>query len=217
MFIHTIDPVLVGLGPLEIRWYGLVYFLGFLGTMWWLTYLRKRSELSLTKDEIWDLGFYMLVGVLVGSRVFEVFWEPEYYLSNFWNIFKIWEGGMSFHGGFVGIIIGTYLFCRKNKMKFLDLADKLTFPTMLALAFGRVANFVNGELWGTVTNASWCVNFRNTGGGDVCRHPQQLYAFGYRLLISVWLLFLSLKSKFKAGFIFWNFMLLEGIGRFVVD
>lgn len=220
MFIHNLNPVLLDLGPVEIRWYGVVYVFGFFLTFWWFNHLSKKGYLKLTKDEITDFVFYLMVGVLVGSRLFMVFWDPSYYLTNPLRLLKIWEGGMSFHGGFTGIIVACYLYCRKKKLSFLTMADFITFPTMFALALGRVANFINGELWGTAADpnkVSWCVNFKNTGGGDVCRHPQQLYAAGYRFLLSFWLLFLTFKHKFKAGFLFWNFMLLEGIGRFIVD
>ncbi len=220
MFIHNLDPVILSLGPFAIRWYGLVYAVGFLGTILFLQYLRTQNKLPLTKDEIYDLVLYAMIGVLLGSRLFEIFWEPTYYLTNPINILKIWEGGMSFHGGFTGIIIAVYLYAKKKKLNFLELADNFTFPTMLALALGRIANFINGELWGTITSSEktpWCVNFKNTGGGDVCRHPQQLYAAAYRSILAMYFLLLTLKEKFKSGFIFWNFMLLEGIGRFIVD
>ncbi|MBI2573651.1 prolipoprotein diacylglyceryl transferase [Candidatus Woesearchaeota archaeon] len=234
MWTHSLDPVLVHLGPLEIRWYGLVYVLGFLFAAWLLH--KYRSHLNMSKDEVWDLMLYVILGVLIGSRVFEVFWEPRYYLSNPLNFFKVWQGGMSFHGGFVGIIAGVWLYARKTKRSFSQLADIISMPAMLALAFGRIANFVNGELWGTVadqTKTWWCVNFKNTGGQDLCRHPQQLYAATYRFMIAGWLWFLLSKNKFRtgqvtsvrdqhfssfrAGFLFWNFVLLEGIGRFIVD
>ena len=220
MYIHTINPILLSIGPLEIRWYGLVYALGFIGTILFLQYLRTKNQLLLSKDEIYDLTLYAMLGVLIGSRLFMIFWEPSYYLSNPLRLFKIWEGGMSFHGGFTGIIITVYLFARKKKLSFLELADIFTFPTMLALALGRIANFINGELWGTPTTVEqtpWCVNFKNTGGSDICRHPEQLYAAAYRFLFSFYFLYLTLKEKFKPGFIFLNFMLLEGFGRFIVD
>ncbi len=220
MYIHNLNPILLQIGPAEIRWYGLVYAVGFLGTLIFLLHLQKKAQLKLTRDEIYDLVLYAMLGVMIGARLFMVLWEPTYYLSNPVNLLKIWEGGMSFHGGFAGIIIAVYLFAKKKKLSFLELADLFTFPTMLALALGRIANFINGELWGTITTqekTSWCVNFKNTGGGDICRHPQQLYAATYRIILSIYFLALILKTKFKAGFLFWNFMLLEGLGRFIVD
>lgn len=215
MWINTLNPVLVDFGFAQIRWYGLAYVFGFFLSVAWLFYLKKKGQLSLTKDQIWDFMFYVLLGVLIGSRLFEVFWEPQVYLYHPLNLLKIWEGGMSFHGGLVGIIVAGYLYCRKHKLSFYEVADALSFPTMFALALGRIANFMNGELVGRVWNGSWCVVF--PGWDSLCRHPQALYAAGYRFLISGWLAILTLRKKFAPGFIFMNFVLLEGIGRFTVD
>jgi phosphatidylglycerol---prolipoprotein diacylglyceryl transferase len=217
MYIHNINPTLMHLGPLEIRWYGLVYVLGFFATIWWLNYAKKKGNLELNKEEIWDFGFYIMLGVIIGARLFMIFWNPEIYLYKPWNLLKIWEGGMSFHGGFVGIIVACYWYCKKKNLNFLKMADILSVPTIFALALGRVANFINGELWGREFNGSWCVNFKNTGGKDMCRHPSTLYAAGKRFIIFGWLLFLSLKEEFSPGFIFWNFVMFEGLGRLILD
>jgi phosphatidylglycerol---prolipoprotein diacylglyceryl transferase len=217
MYIHNINPTLLHLGPLEIRWYGLVYVFGFFLAIWWLQRARKLNHLNITKEEVWDLVFYMMLGVLIGSRVFMIFWEPQTFLFQPWNLLKIWEGGMSFHGGFVGIMVGTYLFSKKKHLNFWQIADLLSVPAIFALALGRIANFINGELWGRPWNSLYCVNFKKTGGGDICRHPSQLYAAGKRFLIFFWLLYISGKSSFKPGFIFWNFVLWEGLGRIIVD
>ena len=217
MWIHTLNPAIISVGPLEIRWYGLAYVLGFFLTVWWMQYLRKKGELKLSKDEIWDFGFWILVGVIIGSRLFEVFWQPAYYLSNPLNFLKIWEGGMSFHGGFTGTLVAVWWFCKKKNLNIAKMFDILAVPTIFALALGRLANFMNGELWGRPFNGKWCVNFKNTGGGDVCRHPSVLYAAGKRFIVFGWLLFLTLKNNFKPGFIALNFVLWEGLGRFIVD
>lgn len=217
MWVHNFNPTILDLGPLEIRWYGVVYVLGFFLTVWWLHYVHKKGQLTLTKDQIWDFAFYLMVGVLVGSRLFLLLWHPQTYLFHPWNLLKIWEGGMSFHGGFTGIVIAGYWYCRKHKLNFLAIADILSVPTVFALALGRLANFINGELWGRVWNGPWCVNFNNTGGGDVCRHPYPLYEMGKRSLLFGWLLFLSLRKEFKLGFIFLNFVFWEGLGRFILD
>jgi len=140
-------------------------------------------------------------------------WEPKFYFSNPSEIIKIWHGGMSFHGGLIGAVIVTYLFCKKKKIEFGVLADVLTLPGVLALAFGRIANFINAELIGTVTNVNWCVNYPDVEG---CRHPSQVYAAGYRFLLFFYLLVIN-KQLFKPGFLFWNFIFFESIGRFIVD
>ncbi len=141
--MHDLDPSIVTIGVLDIRWYGLVYVLGFLFALFWLLYYRR--ELSLSKDDVYDLVFYVMLGVVVGSRVFHiVFWEPAYYLSNPLKILFFWEGGMAFHGGLVGALVAGWWYCRRKAISFWKVADVLAVPAVLALALGRVANFVNG-------------------------------------------------------------------------
>ncbi|MBI2662371.1 prolipoprotein diacylglyceryl transferase [Candidatus Woesearchaeota archaeon] len=215
MWVNTIDPVLVHLGLLEIRWYGIIYVLGFFLSVWWLHYLSKKGKVPLKGEEIWDFIFYAMLGVLIGSRLFEVFWEPNYYLSNPFNFLKFWQGGMSFHGGFAGIVTASWIYCKAKKINFWQMADMMSFPTILALGLGRIANFANGELWGTVWSGKWCVVFPRYD--DLCRHPSVLYSAGQRLILSGWLCWLTLKREFKRGFVFWNFVLWEGVGRFIID
>ncbi len=228
MWLHNLNPVILSLGTFgnfgsfEIRWYGLVYVLGFFLAIGWLYYLRRKRFFEiekLSKEQIWDLMFYLLLGVLIGSRLFMIFWEPRTYLFRPWNLFKIWEGGMSFHGGFVGIITACGYYCKKNKLNFWNVADAMSVPTIFALALGRIANFVNGELWGRIWNGRWCVNFVQADhrAGDVCRHPSTLYAAAQRFMVFGWLWWLSLFREFSPGFVFWNFVFWEGLGRFAVD
>ncbi len=218
MWFHNLNPTLLHLGPLEIRWYGLVYVLGFILMIVLLIRASKKNQLNITKDQAWDLSFYLMLGVIIGSRLFEVFWEPKFYLSNPLNFLKFWEGGMSFHGGFVGIVVAGYLYCKKKQINFWRMADILSLPAMFSLALGRVANFINGELVGRIWNGSGCVIFPKTD--EFCRHPQVLYGAAYRFIIFFGLLWMNVKEetkKFTPGFIFWNFVFWEGVGRFVVD
>ena len=141
MWVHTLNPVLLSLGPLEIRWYGLAYVVGFFLTVWWMQYLRKKGTLNLSKDEIWDFGFWILLGVIIGSRLFEVFWQPGYYLSNPLRFLKVWEGGMSFHGGFTGTLVAVWWFCKNKNLNMAKMFDILAVPTIFALGLGRLANF----------------------------------------------------------------------------
>lgn len=212
MYINTIDPAIFHLGLLEIRWYGLVYVLGFLSAGWLLQ--KNRHYLQLSKDDVWDLLLYIILGVIIGARIFEILWEPSYYLSDITRLLRIWEGGMSFHGGFVGVVISVWYYCKKNNKKFLDVADLLSLPAIIALAFGRIANFINGELIGRVWSGKWCVVFPNYD--DICRHPSTLYAAAERFIVAGWLYFLT-KRKWNSGFIFWNFVFWEGLGRIIVD
>jgi phosphatidylglycerol---prolipoprotein diacylglyceryl transferase len=218
MWIHNLNPVLLSLGPFEVRWYGLAYVFGALFSLWWLLYWQKKGVLKLSRDEVWDFIFYGLVGVLIGARLFMIIWEPGIYLLHPLELLYVWKGGMSFHGGFVGLIVGGWLFCRRRKVSFLKMADLMSFPALLALGLGRLANFMNGELVGRVFDGKWCVVF--PGYDDSCRHPSTLYAAGKRFMVAGWLYFLNMKSVilgFKEGFIFWNFVLFEGFGRFMVD
>ena len=215
MFVHNLDPTLLSLGPLEIRWYGVIYVLGFFLSAWWMQYLAKKGKLNLNKEEIWDFLFYLILGVLIGARLFMIFWNPEIYLKNPLNLLKIWQGGMSFHGAFVGIVTVGWWYCKKKNLNFWRMADILSVPTMLGLALGRIANFINGELVGRVWSGKWCVVFPDFG--DACRHPSTIYAALKRFVVFGWLLRLSFWMRFREGFIFWNFVFWEGLGRFVVD
>ncbi|PIN76757.1 prolipoprotein diacylglyceryl transferase [Candidatus Woesearchaeota archaeon CG10_big_fil_rev_8_21_14_0_10_36_11] len=215
MYINNLNPVLLNLGPLEIRWYGIVYVLGFFMSLWWMLYLQKKGKPDIHKEQIWDFVFYCMVGVLVGARVFMIFWQPEMYLLKPWNLLKIWEGGMSFHGGFVGIVVAGWWYCKKNKLNFWTMADILSVPAIFVLALGRIANFVNGELIGRVWPGKWCVVFPQYD--SLCRHPSTLYAAAKRFVVFGWLVLLTFRQEFKPGFIFWNFVFFEGLGRFIVD
>lgn len=212
MFEHNLSPFVFQINGLGIRWYSLVYIFGFLLCIYFLK--KHKNSLKINDEDIYDFSTYLILWVVFGARLFEVLvWEPGFYFSNPLEIIKIWHGGMSFHGGLIGALIVTYLFCKKKKLDFWIIADLLVIPGILALAFGRIANFVNAELIGTVTNVKWCVNYSNV---ENCRHPSQLYAAVYRFLLFFYLLVIS-KKLFKPGFIFWNFVFLESIGRFIVD
>ncbi|MBI4152061.1 prolipoprotein diacylglyceryl transferase [Candidatus Woesearchaeota archaeon] len=218
MYVSNLDPVLVHLGPLEIRWYGLVYVFGFFLTIWWLQHAQKQGKLAISSDDVWDFAVYLMVGVLVGARLFMLFWEPNVYVSHPLNLLKIWEGGMSFHGAFVGVVVAGWLFCRKKNINFWRMADIVSVPAIFALALGRLANFVNGELVGRPWDGRWCVIFPEYG--DVCRHPNMIYSFFQRMAVFGALMWLSSTKafhQFKPGFIFWNFVFLEGAGRIIVD
>lgn len=215
-FIHNINPTLVNIGPLEIRYYGLVYVIGFLLVYWYLNKQIKKKELNLNRDELYDLILYNMLGVLIGSRLLHcLVWEPSYYLSQPWKILYVWEGGMAFHGGLIGVALATYIFWRRirKKISLAKLADQMAIPAAFILAVGRIANFVNGELPGKITEAGWCWYFP---GYEGCRHPQVLYAAAKRFLIFGWLVFLNQK-KHKDGFIVWNMLALFGLGRIIID
>ncbi len=216
MFTYNINPVLVHMGPLEIRYYAIVYVFGFL--LVYYIFHKKRESLSLSKEKVESLVLYIMLGTIIGARLGHVFlWEPAGYFQSPLKIFAIWQGGMSFHGGLIGVLLAAWFFCRKNKVSLAKIADASVIQVAFVLALGRVANFINGELYGTMTNVSWCVNFP---AADGCRHPYQIYAAISWLMcafVLVEIKKLKSMSDSKDGFLFWCFILLFGISRFVVD
>lgn len=221
MFFHNINPVLLEIGPLQIRYYGLFYALGFLIAYFLIYYLAKRKELPLTKDDVADFITYQIVGIVLGARIIYVlFYNLWFYLQNPFDIFAVWHGGLSFHGGLLGAIIGTYLFCKKKKIEFYDMADITVVPVALALALGRIGNFINAELYGRITDVSWCIDYsknkfvENLPSG--CRHPSQIYESMKNLVIFAALWFIKDK-KLPKGFMFWSFVALYGLLRTIVE
>tara|TARA_Y100000310_G_scaffold255151_1_gene262418 strand:- start:2345 stop:3130 length:786 start_codon:yes stop_codon:yes gene_type:complete len=215
MWVHNINPTLLKLGPFEVRFYGIVFALGFLVTYLILNHYRKKQEIKISKDDLDNYIIYIILGVVIGSRIFHLFWDIPYYFTNPLKIFAIWEGGLAFHGGLVGILFVTYYFCKKKNLSFWKFADIIAIPAALFLAFGRIANFINGELPGTLSNLPWCVQFPSAEG---CRHPSQIYGAIKRFIIFFILIALyKKKEKFKDGFVFWMFIALMGLGRLLLD
>src|SRR3989344_5811758 len=188
-----INPFIFKAGFFRLSYYSLVYVVGFLVSLFVL--LRNKKKIKLKEGEIYDLIALSLAGIIVGARAFHVlFWDFDYFSSNLIKIFYIWEGGLSFHGGFAGVVLAGVIFCKLKKVSLLKIADLVIVPAALFLAIGRVANFINQEIVGKVTDVSWCVNFKSFEG---CRHPVQLYAAGGRFLLFLFLMFLSDLKKYK--------------------
>ena len=183
-----IDPVAFSLGPLRVHWYGLMYLVGFLGGAGLGIYRARRPESGWRSQEVWDLLFYVALGVIIGGRLgYVLLYNLPHYLSHPADLLRIWTGGMSFHGALVGVIVAVWLFARRSGRAFLSVGDFLAPLCPLGLAAGRIGNFVNQELWGRVTELPWGVVF--AGAGPLPRHPSQLYeAFleGVVLFIVVW-------------------------------
>ncbi|MGR9071531.1 MAG: prolipoprotein diacylglyceryl transferase [Gammaproteobacteria bacterium] len=183
-----IDPVAISLGPLKIHWYGLMYLVGFAG-VWVLGRLRARKHYSpITPEAIDDLVFYGAIGAMLGGRVgYILFYNFDYFLQDPVVLFKIWQGGMSFHGGMLGVFAGMWLLAKKIRCSTLQLIDFLAPLSPIGLGAGRIGNFINGELWGKTTNVPWAMVFPNAG--PLPRHPSQLYeAFleGVVLFVILW-------------------------------
>lgn len=214
VFYNTIDPVLLKIAGFEIRYYGLIIVLSLIIAYFLLPYLAKKKGLNLSKDKIENLLFYTAIAGLIGARLFIVFiYHPGYYLSNPLEIFKIWKGGVSFHGAFLFGLLAVYLFCKKNKLKFLEVIDVMMIPVALGFAFGRIGNFLNGELYGRITNVPWAVKFKDVEG---FRHPSQLYESAKNFLIFFTLLFLTNK-KTKPGFLLAIFLIMYSTLRFFIE
>lgn len=174
MKLPALDPVFLTIGPLQFRWYGLMYVLGFIASYFLIRSEIRRKSLPLTRDDAADLVFYGALGVVLGGRIgYILFYNLEYYLSNPFRIFAVWEGGMSFHGGLLGVLTGILIYARRKKLGFFTLMDMLAQCAPIGLGLGRIGNFINCELYGRVTDVPWGVVF--PGGGDLPRHPSQLY------------------------------------------
>ena len=210
MFVHNIDPVFFTIFGLEIRYYGLVYFFGFLFILWFL--YNKRDKLNLNKDQVYDYVFYLIIGSIIGARLFEVlFYNPGYYFSNLSKIIALWEGGMSIHGGIIGAILVTYWFSKKHKKDFYKLTDFVVLPLAFFLFLGRIANFINAELVGKITNFNYAVKFH---GYEGYRYPTQLFEAFKNLVI--FFILLPLKNL-KKGVVFYLFLVLYSAFRFFIE
>ncbi len=214
MFIHNINPELISIGPLSIRYYGLVYVIGFFITLFiFLKIAEKKKIKNLSKDKAADLILYMMLGGVIGARLFHILLFFKDYLANPLDILKFWQGGMTFIGGLVGGLLAITYYCKKNKINFYEVADIIVIPFALFLGFGRIANFINGEFVGTITKVPWCVKFKDY---LECRHPSQLYEALKNFFIFGVLFFLN-KKKHRPGLIFWSFITLYGMLRFITN
>lgn len=218
-FTHNIDPVLFYIGQLDISYYRLAYLLGVFIIFFYLKYMIKTKRLDLTTDELLRLMIYLVFFMLLFNKLFEVvIWNPGLYLKHPSAILNLWKAGNSFHGGLLGVFIAVFLFCRNKEIKnkgitWKKIGDYISIPFMLIGALVKIANFINAELVGKITDVSWCVYFPGYSG---CRHPQQLYSAARLFALFGWLVFLIRKDH-KEGFIFWNMIAGYGILRLLLD
>ena len=213
-FVHNINPVILSLGPLEVRWYGLMYVIGFFLVYFFLRRQVRKGLLKISEKQLDDFLLVLVVGMLVGSRLFAVFvYNPGYYLAHPLEVPAFWKGGLSFHGALLGLVVAGWLWCRKNKVSLLRMADFVVIPGSLAQVFGRIGNFINGELFGKVTSLPWSVQFPGVAG---FRHPTQLYEALYNLIIFFVLFFYS-KRMPRTGKVFALFLVLYAVFRILVE
>ena len=217
MYTHNLDPVLFNFGFMVIRWYSLAYIFGIL-VGWWLSkkiILIKLEKINLKFDikEFDNLVTYLIISIVLGGRVgYILFYDLGYYFLNPLDIIKIWEGGMSFHGALMGVVFGTYLFSLKVKVSLLFLLDVIACVSPIGIFFGRIANFINGELIGKATNVYWGVVFPKID--NIARHPSQLYeAFLEGLILFIAINFILFKKNYKIGNCTYMFLILYGCFR----
>lgn len=216
MLSPRIDPVAVSIGPLQLHWYGLMYLVGFV-VGWLLGRLRARRPGSgWTPVEVDDLLTCVMLGVIIGGRLgYALFYDLPAFLADPLEIFRIWHGGMSFHGGLLGAAGAFFWFARSRKRTFLQVSDFVAPLVPQALFFGRIGNFINGELWGKVSHAPWAMVF--PGAGPLPRHPSQLYEAlleGLVLFVALWIYSATPR---KPGAVSGFFALGYGLARFLVE
>lgn len=218
MLVHPqFDPIAIHLGPLGIHWYGLMYLIGFLGGLWlgkWR--IRHTANPVMTERELDDLLFYIALGVILGGRLgYVIFYQPTYFLQHPLEIPMLWQGGMSFHGGFLGVLTGVWLFTRKYQKRWLPLMDFVAPLATIGLGAGRMGNFINGELWGKPTDGPWGMVFPQVD--SLPRHPSQLYEFALEGVALFLLLWLYSKKPRPVGAVSALFLIGYGASRFTIE
>jgi phosphatidylglycerol:prolipoprotein diacylglycerol transferase len=216
MYIHNLNPVFINIGFFEVRWYSLAYIFGIL-VGWWIAkkiinFKIQNQTLKFDNKIFDDLISYIIISMIVGGRFgYVIFYNLSYYLTNPFDILKIWQGGMSFHGALIGIIFGTYLFSNKVKVNPFFFLDIIASVAPIGIFFGRIANFINGELFGKPTNLFWSVIFPEID--KLPRHPSQLYeAALFIILIS-----LIYKKSIRIGIVSALFMIFYGLFRIISE
>jgi phosphatidylglycerol:prolipoprotein diacylglycerol transferase len=215
----AIDPIAISIGPIAIRWYALAYIAGLLLGWKYVVYYCTKTPNIMSKRDVDDLLFWATLGVILGGRLgYILFYNLEYYVENPANILKVWQGGMAFHGGFMGVILAIILFARKRGISILAVLDAAAVATPIGLFFGRIANFINGELFGRTTDVAWGIVFPH--GGPDPRHPSQLYEAALEGLILFVVLFVLSRKAFvrhHPGILGGTFVAGYGISRIIVE
>ena len=216
-----ISPIMFSVGPLAIRWYSMAYLAGILIGWFIVSKYVKKYDIGFSKLDLEDLAFYVTLGVILGGRFGYVFFyggEDNPFLKNPLHVFEIWKGGMSFHGGIVGVITAIYVYAKRRGFSFFKVSDLVSLVVPIGIFFGRLANFINDELWGRQTDVAWAVKFPN--GGYLPRHPSQIYEALLEGLLMFIILNLLWKKQFireRCGIISALFVLLYACFRTIVE
>ncbi len=218
MLVHPqIDPVAIHLGPLGVHWYGLMYLIGFVSVLilgkW---RVRHNPQSAWKESDIDDILFYGALGTILGGRLgYVIFYQPTYFLSHPLEIFALWQGGMSFHGGFLGVLVAMWFFARKAGKKWLNIMDFVAPLVPIGLGAGRMGNFINGELWGRATDVPWGMVFPKVD--NLARHPSQLYEFGLEGIALFALLWWYSSKPRPLGAVSALFLIGYGSFRFLIE
>lgn len=214
-----ISPIAISFGFFDLRWYSLAYLFGIVAAWLLVAAKIKKYALPITKSQLEDLVFYATIGILLGGRLgYVIFYGSDLFKENPLEIFALWHGGMSFHGGITGVILALYYGSKKIGYPFLSITDLAALFAPIGIFFGRLANFVNDELWGRVTDVPWAVKFPN--GGYLPRHPSQLYEAtleGVLLFVVLNVLWSFRQIRQRTGFISGMFVICYGIFRIVLE
>jgi len=212
----NIDPVIFDLGPIRVGWYGMMYVLGFLASYLLVRYQMKKKDFGLSRPEVENLYFYLILGLMIGARLgYVLFYDLKAYLADPFEIIAIWHGGMSFHGGLIGVLLVGVLFSWRNRKSFWKIADLLIVTAPIGLGLGRIGNFINGELYGRVTRAPWGMIFPK--GGALPRHPSQLYESALEGGVLFLILWFMKDRKLPTGGLLAVFLFVYGVFRFFVE
>ncbi len=212
----VIDPVAIEIGPLAIRWYALAYITGILLGWWHMRKIAAQPPAIMTREQVDDLVVWATLGIIVGGRLgYVLFYKPLYFLQNPEQILAVWQGGMSFHGGALGVLVALLIFVRRRKLPALQVADRVSCAAPIGLFLGRIANFINGELFGRPSDVPWAMVF--PAGGPVPRHPSQLYEAGLEGIVLFLVLFALRRAGWleRPGRLFGAFLAGYGIARIV--
>lgn len=213
--IHEFSIGSLTIGPLHIRWYAMMYIISFAIAYFLLKKLYKERDVHIKKENFENLFFYLMLGVIIGGRLgYMVFYNFNEIFRHPLEIFAVWHGGMSFHGGMIAAIFFGYLFCKKYHYDFYKLADPTVVVAPIGLALGRFGNFINGELYGRPTDLPWGMIFP---GEQIPRHPSQLYEMFLEGIVLFLILFILIKKNVRKGMVFWSFIFFYGLFRFLVE
>lgn len=216
MLLHpNIDPVIFSLGPIEPRWYGLMYILAFALGWFILKRYNQKDALHLSKDDLLDLTLFVLLGVVIGGRLGYIwFYNFSYFWQNPAEIFAVWHGGMSFHGGLLGTLVMLLYFAHSRKVNFYKISDIVVIPGALGIALVRFGNFINGELFGRASDLPWCMQFpAHIDPSGICRHPSQIYEMLLEGVLLLLVLLYLKKKKPTVGITTWCFVMGYGLLR----